>query len=325
MLISNKSNQAMFFGISIAVIYGLFVRLTFGAQSLEDVLGGLVTITFIFFVPMILGIITMAFMPRRYKLSWPHCIFLPWISFFLVAGIVLAFAFEALICVMMAAPIYLPLASAGGIIVGAMTRRRARQVTHMSLAILLLIPYFTAALETQLPSPTIIRTVESQIVINAPAKVVWPHITSVPEIQPFEHHLAAFYLVGVPKPVQAMLPEDGIGAVRISNYQDGLRFEEVITEWQPQQGYKFTIGLDPHTTPPRPWNNIGGSHFGLLDGVYKIEPLDDNRIILHLSSRHRLQTKLNLYGGIWTDFILRDIQNYILTVIKGRAEAEMGF
>jgi hypothetical protein len=39
-----------------------------------------------------------------------------------------------------------------------------------------------------------------------------------------------------------------------------------------------------------------------------------------LSSRHRLTTKINAYGGWWTEFLLGDIQNYILSVVKDRAE-----
>jgi len=41
----------------------------------------------------------------------------------------------------------------------------------------------------------------------------------------------------------------------------------------------------------------------------------------HLGSRHRLSTKLNFYGGWWTDYLLGDIQDYILVIIKNRAEA----
>ena len=96
----------------------------------------------------------------------------------------------------------------------------------------------------------------------------------------------------------------------------------MVTAWQPQQGFDFTIDLDPKSTPPWPWSQIGGPHFDILDGAYTIEPLDEGRVILHLSSRHRLNTKLNFYGGFWTDLILRDIQNYILSVIKQRAELE---
>ena len=99
-----------------------------------------------------------------------------------------------------------------------------------------------------------------------------------------------------------------------------LLFVEEVTAWQPRQGFSFTIALDPNTSPPWPWSQVGGPAFEILDGVYTIEPLDSQRVVLHLSSRHRLSTKLNPYGGLWTDFLLGDIQNYILTIVKDRAE-----
>jgi hypothetical protein len=42
---------------------------------------------------------------------------------------------------------------------------------------------------------------------------------------------------------------------------------------------------------------------------------------LHLSSRHRLSTRFNFYAGVWTDFIMHDLQQAILSVIRQRAEA----
>ena len=58
----------------------------------------------------------------------------------------------------------------------------------------------------------------------------------------------------------------------------------------------------------------------MLEGHYGIEQMADNRILLHLSSTHRLSTKFNLYSGLWTDFIMRDIQENILRIIKDRCE-----
>ena len=60
--------------------------------------------------------------------------------------------------------------------------------------------------------------------------------------------------------------------------------------------------------------------FDVIDGAYTIEPLTDGRVLLHLSSHHRLSTRFNVYGGAWTDYVMRDLQNYILRIIKARCE-----
>jgi len=323
---SLNPRNTLFVSFPVVLLYGLFVRFTFAAPYLRDNLGGLIGLAFVFVVPVVLGVLTMAILPRQYKNSIAHAVFMPWISFLLVAAVLLIFAWELLICIIMAIPIYLPLSSAGGLLFYAIVRRRSdKKLSQMSLMAFLLAPYMIGMIENQIPSPESIRTVNTQIVIDAPAEIVWQQITNVPEIQPSEHHPAFFHLTGMPKPIQAMLPQGGVGAVRRSSYEGGLLFTEVVTEWRPQQGFDFTIDLDSKSEPPWPWNQIGGPHFGILDGAYTIEPLGENRVILYLSSRHRLATKLNFYGGFWTDLLLRDIQNYILSVIKGRAELEESF
>ena len=58
-----------------------------------------------------------------------------------------------------------------------------------------------------------------------------------------------------------------------------------------------------------------------LSGAYSIEPRPDGGVVLHLSSEHRLSTTFNRYAGLWTDFIMSDTQQYILRIIKHRAES----
>ncbi len=53
---------SLLLGFPIILIYGLFVRLTFGASYLQDNLGGVVTLGFIFVVPFVLGLLTMNLM-----------------------------------------------------------------------------------------------------------------------------------------------------------------------------------------------------------------------------------------------------------------------
>jgi hypothetical protein len=323
------SNYTLFLSLTAVVIYGLATRLIFGMQALDDFLG-LATLGFICIFPAVLGFITVLALPRQYKASALHAALIPWIPGLVVVGIVMILAWEAWICVIMAAPIFFPLLSAGGLLMWAIIRQRTGNEPQMYALLFLALPYLVGLIESQLPTPDSIRSVERQIVINAPAEAVWTQIISVPQIQPQEHHSAFFRLAGVPKPVQAMLPlepsvgpEEAVGMVRHSAYEGGLFFLEEVTAWQPGHGYRFTIDLNPGTRPPWPWNNIGGPAFDLLDGAYTIEPINEHQVILHLDSRHRLTTKLNAYGGLWTDFLLGDIQTYILRVVKLRAESAM--
>lgn len=69
---------------------------------------------------------------------------------------------------------------------------------------------------------------------------------------------------------------------------------------------------------------MGSRFFDVLEGEYSIEPVAPGRVILHLASTHRLSTHFNLYSGLWTDFIMRDVQESILEILKRRCEGGEG-
>jgi hypothetical protein len=74
--------------------------------------------------------------------------------------------------------------------------------------------------------------------------------------------------------------------------------------------------LDQHVT-------VGGEFFDVLQGAYRIDPIGptDAGVTLHLESRHRVSTRFNPYARLWTDFLMADIQESILEVVRARAEA----
>ncbi len=65
---------------------------------------------------------------------------------------------------------------------------------------------------------------------------------------------------------------------------------------------------------------IGKKYFAVTEINYWIEPLDQDTVILHITSQHQLTTHLNSYAGIWTDVMLSSLQKYVLQMIKTRAE-----
>ena len=71
-----------------------------------------------------------------------------------------------------------------------------------------------------------------------------------------------------------------------------------------------------------PWQEIGGRYFDVTAAGYRIEPLENGHVRLHLSSTHRLTTRFNSYGLLWTRWGLAEFQDEILHVLKARAEGE---
>src|SRR5262249_5032263 len=185
---------------------------------------------------------------------------------------------------------------------------------------LALLPFLVTPIESQFPPADSFRVVSVRQPIHADAAAVWYQITHFEPIQPREHRLSAFHLLGLPNPVQATLMGSGPGVVRRGVYENGLTFRELVTEWEPERAFGFTIGLDPDVPAPAPYDGIGGRYLELLSARYTIEPAADGAVVLVLESRHRVTTRFNEYSGAWTDFILTDLQGYLLRIVKERAE-----
>jgi hypothetical protein len=67
---------------------------------------------------------------------------------------------------------------------------------------------------------------------------------------------------------------------------------------------------------------IGGRYFTVTGAAYQIERLEPARVLLTLSSTHRLTTYFNQYGLLWTRWGLAEFQRQILHILKQRAEQE---
>ncbi len=105
--------------------------------------------------------------------------------------------------------------------------------------------------------------------------------------------------------------------------EHGLLFIETITAWETNRHIAFTIAADTAHIPPTTLDEhvtIGGRYFDVLNGEYRLEPLPNGNILLHLSSQQRLSTDFNAYATLWSDAVMRNLQNSILQVIQHRCE-----
>jgi hypothetical protein len=323
-----KQFAAIATSLGVAVGYALVGRYLFAIDSFAS-MGGLMTLGFLFLVPVGLGALTVFLAPRGAgKPSVPYAILMPWVGAVLFAVTVSAIlGLELLICVILALPVLLGMSSIGGIISLAVLRRRAESSGRTqlpALVIFLLAPYLVVPVESLFAARDVYRTVHTQIVVEADPNTVWANIVRVRQIRPDEESLGFSHWIGVPQPLEATMDGAGVGALREGRFEEGLLFEETITEWEPGQAVAFEIDADTSAMADSALREIGGPYFDVLDARYDIEPQADGTVILHLSSTHRLTTHFNVYAGLWADFILRDFQQYVLRVVKARAEADAG-
>ena len=286
-----KGNKiSLFIGVAIGALYGLFCQFVLSRDELKDWFT-VMTMGFVFILPIALGVITLYFANTESQSSWAYRIFMPWATASLCLLLSFVTGMEGTICLIMAVPIYLPLASLGGIIGGA---------------------FFTVYNANK---------VNTSILINAPSEIVWSQITRIPKIT--EPQESFFYTMGFPRPVEATLSYEGVGGIREAKFEKGLMFLETITDWEKEKKLTFKIRSEPVNTPLTTLDShvvVGGRYFDTLIGQYEIERISANQTRLHLFSRYRLSTRFNFYAEVWSDFLMRDIQQNILRVIRSRSE-----
>lgn len=279
----------------------------------------IVSFSFIFGVPFLMGALTSFFGCLFYKRDWRWIYLAP--SCFVGGAMLLSVSFklEAIFCVIVALPIMIPLAFVGGLF-GAWMHNFGQGRLYVSVVVLL--PMAISPLESMWQHPHTEVDVPTQITINAHPDEVWKQIASVPAIGTKELPSTWIYWIGFPRPIAAEIDHPGVGGKRWATFERKVSFYETVTTWEESKALAFTITADPDFIPHTAFDQhivVGGRFFDVLNGRYELEEYD-GKTILHLSSRHVLSTPFNQYAGWWSQRIMEAIQNSILHVIRSRAE-----
>jgi hypothetical protein len=310
-------------GILAGLAYGLFARLMFDRKVSGNLIG-IMSASFLLLVPFAIGFLCVYAGESKGRWSWGQRILVPWIAAGACMAAAICLAWEGAICIALWSPLFLILTTLGALAGGLTRDFLAPRSGRNLLAFCLIVPFLIAPVERRFPPAPELRTVATQIEIDAPPEVIWNQIERVPPILPAEQRRTLTQAMGFPRPIQATLSFEGPGAVRHASFEGNLVFIETVHTWQPGHRLAFSIRADTAAIPATTLDEhvtVGGPFFDVLDGDYSIELLAARRSILHLSSRHRLSTHFNFYAGLWTSFIMRDIQDNILHVIKNRCEA----
>ena len=303
-------------GLLLAVLYGVIVAQIFAEDifSLEAISWSSVML-----IPYAVGAATLYYYTRNDEdRSLWFALIMPLIACLGVFGVIVALSFGMLFCIIISLPIFLPPASLGGISVWLI--RRNKKMMSVFLTFALFAPLVGGTVEAQIVNPRMLTTTHTSIQIDASVEDVWNNIKSVSPITSAEQSFNWLHVMGLPQPIAATLSHEGVGGVRDATFANGLRFDETITEWEHHKLIRFDIVETSEELLPRPLDLIDGETFDVVEGVYEIEQLEDGTVILHLTSEHYLSTRFNKYGSYWTDLTMRNLQNYILEIVKTRVE-----
>lgn len=311
-----------YIGIILGVLYGLSIRVYWELEGNVNI-GGVVTASFLFLVPFVIGFIRIHFECKiRPDLTLGKMVTISWqpIFIFLLASVVTLL--EGSICVAMALPAFMFFSSLGGVVAGYLNRYVVRKGDATLMSVVLL-PLLVAPIEVNLVELTKTYTVENRITIYAPPSIVWEQLGEVEVIQPEELNVSLTSLIGVPKPIRASMSADGVGAVRTSEWQKGVVFREVITSWEPGRQMTYSFDIDPGVIPDHAMDKhvkLGGEYFSPLNGGYYLAENPEGNTILTLKTTMVDNTNFGMYSRIWGELIFRDFHMSLLKLMKSRAE-----
>ncbi len=307
--------------ILIPIIFAIGIRLIFGAEIFDDFLS-VMSWTFFLTTPCGIGALMIYFSPIEKVKSLKYRIFYPWIPVFLVLAITMILMIEGWACWLMILPLFLLFASIGGLIAGYF-KLKNKKSENLNLSVLVLLPFLIGPLEHTIETNKQVFRTNTSIIIESDKETIWKNVTNVQAISDSEDHSKLTKILGFPRPIEATLDKNEIGGYREAKFEKGLIFHETVTEYKDLELMKFQIKANTYEIPSTTLDEhilIGGEYFDMLDGTYELKRIDKKRYNLILYSNFSLNTTFNFYAGIWGKWIMKDIQNNILEIIKIRSE-----
>lgn len=231
----------------------------------------------------------------------------------------LTFAWEGLICMIMAFPIGLLFTWLGHWAGYQMLKSKAGNASATIILLFLSVPSLMA-FENARQDKDDVRSVTTSIEINASPEQVWKNVVAFPQLkEPTEF----VFKTGIAYPINATIEGHGVGAVRHCNFSTGS-FVEPITVWNEPRLLRFSVDEQPEPMKEISMYNIHPNHLHgywvSKQGQFKLTLLSNGHTLLQGTTWYVNKIKPNLYWTVWSDFIVHKIHKRVLEHIKTQAE-----
>ncbi len=299
---------------------GLLLRLAFSGHP-----GGAYAAmldSFILGSPILVGAVTVYMAERQYRRTWIYYFVAPAIATaFYILGTLLIFI-EGWICAIVIFPMFAMIGGLAGLAMGVVCRLThwPRPAIVSSLAIL---PLITGAFEQRMPLPDLQRAQDRVVFVAAPPAQLWRQLVDARAIRPAEIDDAWMYRIGVP------LPIEGAGDLRNGEHLrhfvmgKGIHFDQVATEWSPDEAVTWTYRFASDSFPPQALDDhvrIGGYYFDLGATRYSLTP-QPGGTLLRVRMEYRVSTGFNWYAAPIADFLIGNFETTVLRFYSRRAES----
>jgi len=233
----------------------------------------------------------------------------------------LTFAWEGVICLIMAAPIGL-LFTYIGYRLGYMVVEGKMKNKSITIIILLVssVPALMA-FENSKGSTEGLRSVTTSIEINARAATVWENVISFPQL---EEPSEFIFRSGIAYPINAQINGQGVGAIRHCNFSTGS-FIEPISVWDEGKLLKFDVDSQPEPLKELSfYNDVHPNHLHgywiSKGGQFKLTQLANGHTLLEGTTWYINKIKPGFYWTVWSDYIVHKIHTRVLEHIRTLAE-----
>jgi hypothetical protein len=294
-------------GIAVGTL--LFVVLVFGLRRYTGLL--------FFVTPALMGAVTSFVLNRRMEASGAQSVGSIFLLVAAAGGVLLLFAGEGFVCILMAAPLAIILGLMGAVLGKLLARFRP----GLSGALLPVLMVPLGGLMEPTPGTNVVSEVVSSIEIDAAPDAVWRHVIG---FRPIEKPGELLFRAGIAYPMHASIDGEGVGAVRYCVFSTGA-FVEPITAWVPARRLSFDVTASP--PPLRELSLYEGISPPHLDGYmrsvrgeFRLVPLAGGRTRLEGSTWYTLDMEPAPYWRMWTDYIIHRIHLRVLDHIRREAE-----
>ncbi len=231
----------------------------------------------------------------------------------------LLFAWEGLICLIMALPIGLFFTWLGHWIGYKIIKSKTGNTSVTIILLFLSVPSLMAFENGQKDKETV-RSVATSIEINASPEQVWKNVTAFPQL---EDPTEFIFKTGIAYPINATINGQGVGAVRHCNFSTGS-FVEPITVWDEPHLLKFSVVDQPEPMKELSFYDVHPNHLRgywvSKQGQFKLTRLKNGNTLLEGTTWYVNKIKPGLYWTVWSDYIVHKIHSRVLEHIKTKTE-----
>jgi hypothetical protein len=270
-------------------------------------------------VPILVGFVSVIAQSLAERVSMGEAMITSCVAVVVLGGLLMVFAIEGAVCLLMALPLALPLAMAGGALAYAMQRK---SVTHRPATLLLLIGLvpFGSTLEHALPRPADLFTVTTSIDIPASPDRVWRTVLQPAKLAPPSHIL---FRAGIAYPLASHIEGAGPMATRYCDFSTGKLVEPVLI-WDEGRRLRFTVVSNP--LPMQEWTPYAQIHPPHLEGFlasrqgeFRLEALANGGTRLFATTWYQHHMAPAGYWRLWSDYIIHRVHDMVLANIRERA------